>query len=223
MYDAWGFGAKLSLGKGLNVLFVGPPGTGKTMAAEVLAHTLGLDLYRIDLSAVVSKYVGETEKNLSRIFAEAATSNAILFFDEADALFGKRTEVRDAHDRYANIEVSYLLQRMEEYEGVVVLDDQPAPERRCRVRPPTRLRRRVPVPERRRPPSHLVGDLAGGDTAATPTSTSASSPSGSRSPAAASATSRWPAPSSPPPTAGPSPGGTSRGRPSGSTRRSARC
>jgi SpoVK/Ycf46/Vps4 family AAA+-type ATPase len=121
VYDAWGFGAKLSRGKGINALFVGPPGTGKTMAADVLAHTLGLDLYRIDLSAVVSKYIGETEKNLSRIFEEAETSNAILFFDEADALFGKRTQVRDAHDRYANVEVSYLLQRMEEYEGVVVL------------------------------------------------------------------------------------------------------
>jgi SpoVK/Ycf46/Vps4 family AAA+-type ATPase len=91
------------------------------MAADVLAHCLGLSLYKIDLSAVVSKYIGETEKNLARIFAEAATSNAILFFDEADALFGKRTQVRDAHDRYANVEISYLLQKMEEYDGVVVL------------------------------------------------------------------------------------------------------
>ncbi len=121
VYEDWGFARKLSLGKGLNVLFAGPSGTGKTMAAEVLAHDLGLDLYKIDLSTVVSKYIGETEKNLSRIFAEGQASNAILFFDEADSIFGKRTEVRDAHDRYANIEVSYLLQRMEEYEGMVIL------------------------------------------------------------------------------------------------------
>jgi SpoVK/Ycf46/Vps4 family AAA+-type ATPase len=91
------------------------------MAADVLAHTLGLDLYKIDLSSVVSKYIGETEKNLARIFEEARTSNAILFFDEADALFGKRTQVRDAHDRYANIEISYLLQKMEAYAGIVIL------------------------------------------------------------------------------------------------------
>jgi AAA+ superfamily predicted ATPase len=121
VYEAWGFGGKLALGKGLNVLFSGPPGTGKTMAADVLANVLGLDLYKVDLAGVVSKYIGETEKNLARIFDEAATSNAILLFDEADALFGKRTQVRDAHDRYANVEVSYLLQRMEEYEGVVIL------------------------------------------------------------------------------------------------------
>jgi hypothetical protein len=121
VHESWGFQQKLALSRGLNVLFGGPPGTGKTMAAEVLASALGLDLYTIDLSRVVSKYVGETEKNLSRIFAEARTSNAILFFDEADALFSKRTQVRDAHDRYANVEVSYLLQKMEEHEGVVVL------------------------------------------------------------------------------------------------------
>jgi SpoVK/Ycf46/Vps4 family AAA+-type ATPase len=121
VYDAWGFDDKLAMGKGLSILFAGPPGTGKTMAADVLAHVLGLDLYKVDLSTVVSKYIGETEKNLARIFAEAMTSNAILFFDEADALFGKRTQVRDAHDRYANVEISYLLQKMEEYEGVVVL------------------------------------------------------------------------------------------------------
>lgn len=121
VYDSWGFGGKLAMGKGLSVLFAGPPGTGKTMAADVLAHALGLNLYKIDLSTVVSKYIGETEKNLARIFAEAMTSNAILFFDEADALFGKRTQVHDAHDRYANVETSYLLQKMEEYEGIVVL------------------------------------------------------------------------------------------------------
>jgi len=121
VYDNWGFDRKLSLGKGLNVLFTGPPGTGKTMAAEVIAHELGLDLYRIDLSQVVSKYIGETEKNLDRIFSAAEDSNAILFFDEADALFGKRSEVRDSRDRYANIEISYLLQKMEEYQGISVL------------------------------------------------------------------------------------------------------
>jgi SpoVK/Ycf46/Vps4 family AAA+-type ATPase len=121
VYDDWGFDRKLSLGKGLNILFAGPSGTGKTMAAEIIARELGLDLYKIDLSTVVSKYIGETEKNLARIFAEAETSNAILFFDEADALFGKRSEVRDSHDRYANIEIGYLLQKMEEYEGVVIL------------------------------------------------------------------------------------------------------
>jgi SpoVK/Ycf46/Vps4 family AAA+-type ATPase len=117
----WGFEKKLSLGKGLNVLFSGPPGTGKTMAAEVLANEAKLDLYKIDLSIVVSKYIGDTEKNLKTIFEEAETSNCILFFDEADALFGKRSEVKDAHDRYANIETGYLLQKMEEYEGVVIL------------------------------------------------------------------------------------------------------
>jgi len=117
----WGFEKKLSLGKGLNVLFSGAPGTGKTMAAEVLANEVKLDLYKIDLSSLVSKYIGETEKNLKKIFDEAETSNSILFFDEADALFGKRSEVKDAHDRYANIETAYLLQKMEEYEGVVIL------------------------------------------------------------------------------------------------------
>jgi MoxR-like ATPase len=121
VYSAWGFERRLSLGKGLNVLFCGPSGTGKTMAAGVLARDLGLDMYKIDLSTVVSKYIGETEKQLSRIFRQAQSSNAILFFDEADALFGKRSEVKDAHDRYANVETAYLLQKMEEYEGVVIL------------------------------------------------------------------------------------------------------
>jgi ATP-dependent 26S proteasome regulatory subunit len=121
VYGDWGFGRKLALGRGTAVLFHGPSGTGKTMAAQVLAYELGLDLYRIDLAMVVSKYIGETEKNLSAIFREARTSNAILFFDEADALFGKRSEVKDAHDRYANIEVGYLLQQMEDYDGTVIL------------------------------------------------------------------------------------------------------
>lgn len=121
VYDRWGFDDKLSLGKGLNALFVGPPGTGKTMAAEVIANELGLDLYAIDLSQIVDKYLGETEKNLHRVFEEAQATSAILFFDEADALFGRRSEVKDAHDRYANVEVSYLLQKLEEYDGVVIL------------------------------------------------------------------------------------------------------
>jgi SpoVK/Ycf46/Vps4 family AAA+-type ATPase len=117
----WGFGTKLSRGRGTTALFAGPPGTGKTTAAEVVAGDLGLDLFTIDLSAVVSKYIGETEKNLERIFSAAEDTDAILFFDEADALFGKRSDVREAHDRYANIEVAYLLQRMEQYEGIAIL------------------------------------------------------------------------------------------------------
>ena len=121
VFGQWGFDRKLSHGKGLSVMFHGPSGTGKTLAAEILAGELELDLYRIDLASVVSKYIGETEKNLAKIFDEAETANAVLFFDEADALFGKRTQVSDAHDRYANIETSYLLQKMEEYEGMVIL------------------------------------------------------------------------------------------------------
>lgn len=121
VYGRWGFDRKLALGKGLHALFAGESGTGKTMAADIMARELGLDLYKVDLSTLVSKYIGETEKNLDRIFTEAATSNAILFFDEADAIFGKRSEVKDSHDRYANIEISYLLQRMEGYDGVVIL------------------------------------------------------------------------------------------------------
>lgn len=121
VYGSWGFGAKHSLGLGLCVLLFGPSGTGKTMAVEIIANELKLDAYKIDLSTVVSKYIGETEKNLNRLFNEAETSNAILFFDEADALFGRRSEVKDAHDRYANIEINYLLQRMEEFQGLAIL------------------------------------------------------------------------------------------------------
>ncbi|MGH9928207.1 MAG: AAA family ATPase [Pyrinomonadaceae bacterium] len=121
VYGTWGFGEKHSLGLGLCVLLFGPSGTGKTMAAEIIANELNVDAYKIDLSTVVSKYIGETEKNLNRLFSEAETSNAILFFDEADALFGKRSEVKDAHDRYANIEINYLLQRMEEFQGLTIL------------------------------------------------------------------------------------------------------
>ena len=121
VHGTWGFGRKLSSGKGLTALFSGPPGTGKTMAAEVIAKELELDLYKIDLAQIVSKYIGETEKNLNRVFSAAERANAILLFDEADAIFGKRSEVKDAHDRYANLEVAYLLQKMEDYEGVSIL------------------------------------------------------------------------------------------------------
>jgi AAA+ superfamily predicted ATPase len=121
VYERWGFAARNTRGLGISALFSGPSGTGKTMAAEVLSRELGLDLYRIDLSAVVSKYIGETEKNLRRIFDAAESGGAVLLFDEADALFGKRSEVKDSHDRYANIEVSYLLQRVEAYRGLAIL------------------------------------------------------------------------------------------------------
>ena len=121
VYEAWGFGAVSNRGLGISALFAGASGTGKTMAAEVLANTLRLDLYRIDLSSVVSKYIGETEKNLRRVFDAAEDGGGILFFDEADALFGKRSEINNSHDRYANIEINYLLQRMELYRGLAVL------------------------------------------------------------------------------------------------------
>ncbi len=121
VYLEWGFAGQGSRGLGTSALFAGASGTGKTMAAEVIAKELRLDLYRIDLSTVVSKYIGETEKNLRRIFDAAEAGGAILLFDEADALFGKRSEVKDSHDRHANIEVSYLLQRMEAYQGLAVL------------------------------------------------------------------------------------------------------
>jgi ATPase family protein associated with various cellular activities (AAA)/winged helix domain-containing protein len=121
VHDEWGFAAASARGLGISVLFEGGSGTGKTMAAEVIARDLGLDLYHIDLSSVVSKYIGETEKNLARLFEAAEGSGSILLFDEADALFGKRSDVKDSHDRYANIEVSYLLQRMESYGGLAIL------------------------------------------------------------------------------------------------------
>ena len=121
VYDTWGFREKMNRGLGINALFAGESGTGKTMAAEVIANELQLDLFRIDLSAVVNKYIGETEKNLRKLFDAAEDSGAILFFDEADALFGKRSEVKDSHDRYANIEINYLLQRMESYRGLAIL------------------------------------------------------------------------------------------------------
>ncbi|MGK4004460.1 ATP-binding protein [Sorangium sp. So ce1036] len=121
VFHQWGFSRQGERGSGTAAIFSGPSGTGKTMAAEVLAGALELDLYRIDLSSVVSKYIGETEKNLRRVFDAAEEGGAILLFDEADALFGKRTEVKDSHDRHANIEVSYLLQRMESYQGLAIL------------------------------------------------------------------------------------------------------
>jgi SpoVK/Ycf46/Vps4 family AAA+-type ATPase len=122
VYDGWGMGeVGRAAGRGVAALFSGASGTGKTMSAAVIARATGLDLWRIDLSSVVSKYIGETEKNLERIFAGARDGDAILLFDEADALFGKRSEVRDAHDRYANVEVAYLLQRLEEHDGIAIL------------------------------------------------------------------------------------------------------
>jgi SpoVK/Ycf46/Vps4 family AAA+-type ATPase len=121
VYDRWGFAARGPRGLGITALFAGSSGTGKTMAAEVLANELRLDLFRVDLSSVVSKYIGETEENLRRVFDAAEEGGAVLLFDEADALFGKRTEVKDSHDRYANLEVSYLLQRMESYRGLAIL------------------------------------------------------------------------------------------------------
>ncbi|MCA9483477.1 MAG: ATP-binding protein [Nitrospina sp.] len=121
VYGHGGFGKRLVRGRGVSALFAGPSGVGKTMAAEVIANELGLGLYKVDLSSVISKYIGETEKNLKRVFDSAEAGGAVLFFDEADALFGKRSEVKDSHDRYANIEVSYLLQRMETYSGLSIL------------------------------------------------------------------------------------------------------
>ncbi|MGK7930714.1 MAG: ATP-binding protein [Microcystaceae cyanobacterium] len=121
VYDEWGYRRRLNRGLGVATVFAGQSGTGKTMAAEVIANDLQLNLYRIDLSAVVSKYIGETEKNLRKLFDAAEEGGCILFFDEADALFGKRSEVKDSHDRYANIEINYLLQRLESYNGLAIL------------------------------------------------------------------------------------------------------
>ena len=136
----WGFERKLPYGRGLSALFAGPPGTGKTMICSLLAKELGVELYRIDLSQVVNKYIGETEKNLGRVFDEAAHGQVMLLFDEADSIFSKRTEVKSSHDRYANLEVNYLLQRMESFDGIVVLTTNsetaidPAFRRRIRFR-----------------------------------------------------------------------------------------
>lgn len=121
VYDKWGMGKRVLYGRGLSVLFTGPPGTGKTMAAQVVANELGLEIYKVDLSKVISKYIGESEKNLGEVFDSAKKSNVILLFDETDALFGKRTEVKDSHDKNANVETSYLLQKMEEYDGITIM------------------------------------------------------------------------------------------------------
>jgi SpoVK/Ycf46/Vps4 family AAA+-type ATPase len=117
----WGFGERIARGNGVTAMFTGQSGTGKSLAAEIIAHELDLTLYRVDLSGVVSKYIGETERNLRRVFDAADEGGVLLLFDEADALFGKRSEVKDSHDRYANIEVNYLLQRMEDYAGIAIL------------------------------------------------------------------------------------------------------
>jgi len=121
VYQDWGFDKKISYGRGLSILFAGVPGTGKTMCAQIIAKQLNMEMYKINISQIVSKYIGETEKNLQAVFTEAKKANCILFFDECDALFGKRSEVKDAHDRNANVEVAYLLQQIEEHDGVVVL------------------------------------------------------------------------------------------------------
>lgn len=121
VYDKWGFNKRLAYGKGVSMLFAGPPGTGKTMAAQVVGNELNIEIYKVDLSQIVSKYIGETEKNLSDLFREAKKSSVILFFDETDALFGKRTEVKDSHDKNANLETSYLLQKIEEYDGITIM------------------------------------------------------------------------------------------------------
>ncbi len=140
VFSKWGFDRKLPYGRGLSALFSGPPGTGKTMICSLLSKELGLELYRIDLSQVVNKYIGETEKNLGRVFDEASRGQVMLLFDEADSLFAKRTEVKSSHDRFANLEVNYLLQRMESHEGVVVMTTNsetaidPAFRRRIRFR-----------------------------------------------------------------------------------------
>ena len=198
MLGDWGMGGRSSKGHGVTALFAGDSGTGKTLSAEVIAGALGLDLYVIDLATVVDKYIGETEKNLDRIFAEADRVNGVLLFDEADALFGKRSEVKDAHDRYANVEVAYLLQRMERFDGLAILTtnlranideafarrldaivDFPMPDDDDRRRLWERhLPPGVPRGRRRRP--RLPG------------------PGASSCPAATSATSPWPPPSWPP-------------------------
>ena len=121
VYSRWGFANKVQYGRGLSILFAGAPGTGKTMCAQVIAKHLNMEMYKINLSQIVSKYIGETEKNLRAVFTEARNANSILFFDECDALFGKRSEVKDSHDRNANVEVAYLLQQIEEYDGVCIL------------------------------------------------------------------------------------------------------
>ncbi len=147
IFKDWGFDRKLPYGRGLSALFAGPPGTGKTMICSLLAKELGLELYRIDLSQVVNKYIGETEKNLGRVFDEAARGQVMLLFDEADSLFAKRTEVKSSHDCYANLEVNYLLQRMESHEGVVVMTTNAETSIDPAFRRRIRFRIRFPAPD----------------------------------------------------------------------------
>ncbi len=145
--DTWGFARLTSLGRGVTALFSGASGTGKTMAAQVIARSLGLELLRIDLAGVVNKYIGETEKHLRQLFDVSERAPILLLFDEADALFGKRSQVSDAHDRYANIEIDYLLQRMERFDGVADPGHEPQGRPGHRLRPPTALHRRLRAPE----------------------------------------------------------------------------
>jgi hypothetical protein len=121
VYEAWGFGRKLAYGRGVRALFSGPPGTGKTMAAQIIAGDLGMELQRVNISSLVSKYIGDTERNIDAAFTRAQSADSVLFFDEADALFGKRGEQKDSHDKYANMQTAYLLQRFEDHDGVVIL------------------------------------------------------------------------------------------------------
>ena len=163
VYEEWGFASKMNRGLGINALFAGDSGTGKTMAAEVIANHLRLNLYRIDLSAVVSKYIGETEKNLRRLFDAAEDGGAILFFDEADALFGKRSEVKDSHDRYANIEINYLLQRMEAYTRPGDPGDEYEERARHRLYAPPAFHRQFPIPRPHRTRAHVAKSFPSGD------------------------------------------------------------
>ena len=163
VYDAWGFRRTMNRGLGISALFAGESGTGKTMAAEVIANELRLDLYRIDLSAVVSKYIGETEKNLRRLFDAAEGGGVCLFFDEADALFGKRSEVKDSHDRYANIEINYLLQRMEAYRGLAILATNMKSALDQSLPAAAALRRELSFSGARGTPSDLGESLSCGD------------------------------------------------------------
>ena len=207
-------------GQGVAALFTGPPGTGKTTAAEALARELGQDLYRVDLSAVVSKYIGETEKNLAAAFDEAERGSAVLFFDEADALFGKRTEVRDAHDRYANLEVNYLLQRVETFTGLVVLDQQPAVVHRRGVPAPAAVRDPLRAARRGAAAAAVAALVPGrGARRRARLGRTRRRPSWR---AAASSRRRSRPRTSPPPTAASSPPTTSRTRSGASTRSSAR-
>ena len=198
----WGMGGGGGRGRGITALFAGDSGTGKTMSAEVVAGELGLDLYVIDLSTVVDKYIGETEKNLDRIFTEADRVNGVLLFDEADALFGKRSEVKDARDRYANVEVAYLLQRMESFDGLAILTTN------LRANVDEAFIRRLdaivdfPMPEEDAPAPAVGPQPAGRRAAGGRTSTSTSSRARSSSPAATSATSASPRRTSRRPTAG---------------------